>query len=303
VVCDEQGCVTHANTAARRLADNDPTGKPLADAFSLTLGGETGLISADDLVTVALGGGSLRGVNVVANATADGAHDLLVSAAPLMRARRRIAGCVVTMVDVTEQKALEKQQQLLTRELEHRVKNLLALVLSISSRTARATPEPRAFIERFNQRLVALGATQDLLARSGWSALSLEELVVTEFAPFLPAPSPRIRLTGLDRQVASEASIALGLAFHELVTNAVKYGALSNERGRVSITGTDGADGGLDLVWQEEDGPAVAPPSRHGFGQTLITSGFGASSGAKVEVLFPPEGVQCRMSLPASMLA
>lgn len=296
VVCDARGIVTHANAAVLNILDTSPVGRPFDEVLPLSLTASAGVILADDLVAIALSGGSVRGAEAVVRAEAK-VKDLLVSAAPLRQGWGSIGGCIITLVDLTQRKSLEKRQSLLMRELDHRMKNMLTLVLSICTRTLATTTDLADFRERFSQRLAALAATQNLLAERAWTGLSIFDLVEVEFAPFLSVRNPRLRLVNLSIEISRDAAVALGLVLHELVTNAVKYGALTRETGRVTVSATPQPDGSLEILWREEGGPPVLPPVKKGFGQTVIVRGLGHSSAAPTAIEFDPSGVICRMRL------
>ncbi|WP_207536672.1 sensor histidine kinase [Sabulicella rubraurantiaca] len=300
-VCDAQGIVSHASPAATQMLGVSPLGRPFSEAFPLAFAPGAGAMDAGDLVAVALRGGAARAMEATLR-TAQRTRDILLSVSPLRKAGGAVGGCIVTLMDVSERRALEKRQELLMRELDHRMKNMLALVLSISARTLEGATGLQDFAERFTQRLSALAATQDLLAGKVLSGLSLQQLIAAEVAPYVSALSARISMQGLEVEVSRDAAVALGLVFHELVTNAVKYGALSNESGRVSILGQRLQDGGLEILWEEAGGPPVRPPARRGFGETVIARGLGQFAGGGTTVEYRPEGVTCRMLLTAESL-
>ncbi|MDO9713608.1 HWE histidine kinase domain-containing protein [Paracraurococcus lichenis] len=301
LVCDEAGRITHASPAVSRIQEASPVGRAFEEAFPLVFAPGAAAMGAEDLVAIAAGGSSVRGIE--ASLQVGGrALELVINAAPLHGPGGRVHGCILTLVDLTERKALEKRQTLLMGELDHRMKNMLALVLAISSRTLAAAKDLADFRARFTQRISALSATQNLLAEKSWTGLTVEELICAELAPYVAPRGPRVTLAGLAEQVTRDAAVSLGLVLHELTTNAVKYGALSNDAGRVTVTGTRQPDGSFALTWQEEGGPPVAPPRHHGFGQSVIARGLGQASGsAKVE--FRPDGVLCRITLASSGLA
>lgn len=301
VVCDLRGVVTHASPAVADLVGVSPVGRRFEDAFALSFTPGAGPLLADDLVAIALSGTPVRGLEA-SLPQEEGGLDLLVTAAPLRQAGGRVGGCIVTLVDLTARKALEKRQALLLRELDHRMKNMLALVLSISTRTLASVTELGDFRERFTQRIAALAATQNLLSDRAWVSAPVAEIIQVELAPFLPPRSPRVALGGLAVEVTRDAAVSLGLVFHELVTNAVKYGALSNESGRITVTGTR-RDGMVEITWREEGGPAVLAPGRAGFGQTLIARGLGHVAAEPTQVDFAADGLVCRMVLAAGALA
>lgn len=302
IVCDADGRITQASPAVLKMLVTSPVGRSFGEAIPITFAPATGLLHAEDLVDVALTGGSVNGVEGTLN---DGAEprDLIVSAAPLRHAGGEVGGCLITLMDVSERKALEKRQTLLMRELDHRMKNMLTMVASISMRTIANSAGLAEFRERFGQRLSALAATQTLLAARAWTSLSLADLIEAELTPYMPAGSKRVVLERLDFQVSRDAAVALGLVFHELVTNAVKYGALSGEAGQVQVSAVRLDDGTTELVWRETGGPAVRAPEKIGFGQTVIARGLGSSAARPTAVEFAASGLICQMTLSRDALA
>jgi PAS domain S-box-containing protein len=171
--------------------------------------------------------------------------------------------------DATEQKAHEEQIRLLMREVSHRAKNMLSLVQAIARQTAGREPED--FIGRFTQRIQALAANQDLLVRNKWQGVDTEDLVRAQLAPFADLIASRIAVHGPKLRLNAAAAQAVGLALHELATNAGKYGALSTDAGRVDVGWRIRGDI-FAMSWIERDGPPVRPPERRGFGSTVIDS-------------------------------
>ncbi|HEY0012722.1 MAG TPA: HWE histidine kinase domain-containing protein [Allosphingosinicella sp.] len=201
---------------------------------------------------------------------------------------------------VLERKRTEEHQRLLLNELNHRVKNTLAVIQSIAQQTFRgdaAVPEAR---QAFESRLTALAAAHDLLTGRNWEAASL--LAVIDRAGLgCGAGSDRIAIRGEDIELAPRTALSIAMALHELCTNAVKYGALANEKGRVTVSWTVSGQAGarrLSLAWIEEGGPPVPPPARRGFGSRMIERGLAAELGGTAELLFRPEGVICRVEAP-----
>jgi len=297
VVCDEQGDVTHANAAALAICAESPIGRPFRDAIPLVVSTMPGLMQGDDLIAMAVSGSAVQGVEASAP-EAPRAKDLLVSAAPLVVAGQRTRGCVVTLVDVTEHKAAERQQQLLMNELDHRVRNTLTLVMSICARTASKEDTVEGFQKAFAGRIQALAATHKLLAEKGWADLTIREIVLAELAPYVGAASARVDMKGLDAPVTARAATALGLIFHELATNAVKYGALSRNEGSVQVSASETRDA-LLIEWRETGGPEVSPPTRSGFGQTVISRSLAFAPEGGAEMAFHPSGVVCSLRVPA----
>lgn len=303
LVCDRNGIITHANVAARTVFDGDPVGMAFADAVPLNFPNATGVMQSEDIVQMAIRGTALQGVEAHAP-QAPRVKDYLVSAAPLRIGNDAISGCVVTMVDLSQRKAAEKQQLLMMRELDHRVKNTLALVLSISSRTLHNEDTLEGFQKAFTGRIQALAATHNLLAENSWTDLRIDDVVESELAPYATGAAGRLVIRDLARAMAPRAAIAFGLVIHELATNAVKYGALSVPTGKISVRGLPSPDGDERFVveWRESGGPPVHQPTRKGFGQTVITRSLQYSSTGGAEVEYAPEGLICRIALPVEDL-
>ena len=219
---------------------------------------------------------------------------------------RRMAG---VSLDVTERRRAEERQRLLLNELNHRVKNTLATVQSIASQTLRNAPDPAAFRDGFEARLMALSHTHNLLTDRNWEAASLVDILTMELRPHAggrEGGGARF-LVEADRDVPlnPKAAVALGMAIHELATNAVKYGALSAPGGRVSVrshvTELNG-EPRLKVEWVESGGPPVVRPGRRGFGGRLLEEGLAGELAGVVQLEYRPEGLLCRMELPMRAL-
>lgn len=204
--------------------------------------------------------------------------------------------------DVTERKEAEAEQRLLMQELAHRVKNSMAMIRAIASQTLRNAPSLAAADEAFGARLTALSQAHDLLV-SGTAASAAIADVVASIAAIHGSPD-RLRASGPPIALGSKASLALTLVLHELSTNAVKYGALSNETGHVALSWRveerDDAQW-LRLCWQESGGPPVAPPSRRGFGSRLIERSLSVP-GSQTTSDFAPEGLVFTLEAPLEAL-
>lgn len=210
------------------------------------------------------------------------------------------AGMVTGVVeDVTAAQAEEQKRQLHMAELDHRVKNALAAVQALAQQTAKRTTSVDAFLEAFNGRIRAMGAANELLTAARWRGASIENLVSA--IPGALAPG-QTQWTGPEVFLTPRAANALSLALHELATNAVKFGALSTEDGHVDIRWTMLPSGGFDLVWSESGGPAVSPPTRTGFGTTLIAQVAGHELNGEAHTEFLPNGARARiMAGPAAI--
>jgi len=301
VACNREGRITHANAGVRQFCEGTTVGRLFDEAFPVGFALSSGLVAGSDLIGVALAGTAVRGI--AATLMRDGRmQDLLLSAAPLRQSGDTIFGCVVTIANVTERLATEKRQTLLMGELTHRIKNTLTLVMAIAHRTIAGSKDMSEFRVAFGRRLDALAATHTLLASDVWKGLTLEDLITAELAPYVTVGSERVSLHGVDVRVLPDTAVALGLIFHELVTNAVKYGALCTEDGRIAIRATSQGEL-IEIIWQEEGGPTVAPPEKMGFGQTLIARGLGQQGAQATKVEFRPEGLHCRMYIDADQTA
>jgi PAS domain S-box-containing protein len=200
---------------------------------------------------------------------------------------------VGTNMDVTERKVAEARQRLLINELNHRVKNTLAIVQAIARQSFRPNATPRDAVEAFEGRLAALSAAHDVLTRQSWEAAAIGVIVAEAVAPHHGGDG-RLTVEGPSVDLEPKTAVALGLAMHELATNAVKHGALSTPAGRVEVRWTT-AGGLLDLTWRETGGPAVSPPRRKGFGARLLEQGLAEELRGSVRLEFLPEGLVCRV--------
>jgi PAS domain S-box-containing protein len=208
-------------------------------------------------------------------------------------------GCAV---DVTDVRAAHERQQLLINELNHRVKNTLATVQSIAAQTLRGTASPEQAKEVFESRLMALSRVHDVLTRESWEGAALGEIVAQAIEPYRDHGAGAFAVDGPDLRLAPSLALALAMALQELVTNAVKYGALSQPTGRVSITWSlEPSRNGqrLHLRWSESGGPPVRKPKRRGFGSRLIERSLAQDPNGRVELTFPRSGVVCEFHASA----
>jgi PAS domain S-box-containing protein len=208
-------------------------------------------------------------------------------------------------MDMTERKSAELRQRLLLDELNHRVKNTLATVLAISGQTRRFAESPEDFDDLFIARIRALARAHDLLTSTEWDGASLRDLLTLTLEPYSDdeaAGTGRVAIDGPSVKLGPNAAVTLNMAFHELGTNAAKFGALSVPAGRLAVnwTVTHGSDAILDIVWLERGGPPVLPPRRRGFGSRLIEEGMTREFDAVVELNFDPQGLMCRIRIPMS---
>jgi two-component sensor histidine kinase/PAS domain-containing protein len=206
--------------------------------------------------------------------------------------------------DITERKTAEAHQRFLLQELSHRSKNLLSIVQAIADQTLRNCSDLKEFQNRFDGRLRGLAASNTLLARGDWRGSSLSALIELQLTSFIDLPSSRIEIHGPKVDLTAEASQAIGLALHELATNAIKHGALSAPHGRLLISWdvdrTRNAEG-LKLDWRECDGPLVTVPKRTGFGHMVIKRMVEQAVQGTVELNFAQQGMQWSLKAPATV--
>jgi PAS domain S-box-containing protein len=210
---------------------------------------------------------------------------------------RRAAHVVGTVADITERKENAEKAHLLTREINHRAKNMLSVVDAISHQIAAGHPDD--FAQRFSERIQALSTNQDLLIRNEWKGVEIEDLVRAQLAHFVDLIGSRITAQGPKLLLRGAAAQAIGLALHELATNAGKYGALSTDIGRVDIYwGSDGDT--LTMSWTERDGPPVSAPERRGFGTIVMKAMAERSLDGQVQLNYARSGLIWRLACPAA---
>ncbi len=210
----------------------------------------------------------------------------------------KISYLIKVIQDITERKRSESVQQMLMREVNHRSKNLLSIVQVIARQTSVRSPED--FIETFGERLQALAANQDLLVNNRWQRISLCDLVRDQLK-HIAAPGGRVTVEGPPVLVPPSAAQTLGMALHELATNAAKYGSLSNDSGKVEVRWTvDEAAQEFRMSWQERGGPPVTKPKHTGFGTTVLDRLTASSLSGEVGIDFDPQGLGWRLRCPLS---
>lgn len=195
-------------------------------------------------------------------------------------------------------KAMEDQRDLLLAELSHRVKNTLATVVSIARQSFGKGATLEGARRSFEGRLRALAQTHTRLAEANWESVPLAALIEDEIAPYRDEGGNRLVIDGPPVNFTPKQAVVLGMALHELATNAAKYGALSSKAGTVSVVWRYDGDGRLSLDWQESGGPAVVSPKRSGFGRLLLERALAADLKGDVHLDFRPTGLACRITLP-----
>ena len=220
--------------------------------------------------------------------------DISLTVSPLKDADGRIIGASKIARDITERKRAQEQQKLLVNEMQHRIKNSLATIQAIATQTLDQHANER---DAFIARLHALGRAHDLLTSETWERAPLRAIVTRVLEPFQEKLNERITIDGPDNLwLDSTKSVAVAMALHELATNAVKYGALSNGGGRVTIAWEQCQANRVKLVWQENGGPMVSPPKQKGFGSHLIERAFGGQLGS-ASLVFSPQGLSCTLEV------
>ena len=287
----------HNDAYARIVGRNDIAGKTIHDALP-DLAGQGFYELLDSVFTT---GEPYEGKGVSVTFRPAGADHALSRYVdfiyqPVRNNDGAVVGIFVQGHDVTETVQAAQRQKLMIDELNHRVKNTLATVQSIAIQTARSHSDPRAFAQSFQARLMSLSHTHDLLTRRHWEGADLRDVLRHETQAY---DSSRISLTGPAVHLDAARALSLGMIFHELATNAAKYGALSVPDGHVMIDWSvaDQHDRQLLLSWREAGGPPVAPPQRRGFGARLIERNLRHDLAGTLETDYAPGGLCIDMSV------
>lgn len=210
----------------------------------------------------------------------------------------------ISLADHTSDREKQSQCEMLIDELNHRVKNILSTVQSITRQALRGATDPATIRESIESRIFALSRSHDLLSHQNWEGADLREVVDAALEPFRGASgfAERFRIDGPAVRLPPKVTLALGIALHELATNAVKYGALSNDSGTVAIDWSIAAAPGGDrlrIFWQESGGPPVTPPDTRGFGSQILERGLAHELGGMVTLDYRRAGVVCSIDLAA----
>jgi PAS domain S-box-containing protein len=203
---------------------------------------------------------------------------------------------VGTAIDITARKRAEQHQRLLIDELSHRSKNLLAIVQSVAQQSFKGERTPEQMRAVFEGRLGALSAAHSILTSERWEHVAVRKIIEDTLAA-VRLKDGRVTLEGPDILIPPKTGVSLAMAVHELATNALKYGSLSNDKGRVFVRWS-ADDGRMHLEWREQDGPPVTAPTSRGFGTRMIERGLSSEFGGTVAIRFEPTGVICTVDAP-----
>ncbi len=226
--------------------------------------------------------------------------EVSATVSPVKEGDGEIVGVSMVARDISARRAAERKAALLLGELDHRVKNILAIISAVITQTLKTTATPEEFASEVGSRVQAIAKAHSLLTQSGQGEVSLRTILRTELAPYDRSEGDLV-IMGRDVSLTPKASLALAMAVHELASNAAKYGALSVPSGRLTVEWTVAANAGANLLtlgWTEAGGPAVSPPTRRGFGTTLIERALAYELDAKVSREFLAGGLRCAISIP-----
>jgi two-component sensor histidine kinase/PAS domain-containing protein len=304
LVLASNGRITHASGMAEEIATKPPIGRMFSDAFPLDVqsSAHAGTVSrfTRETLDTALATKPFHGVEVKLHNRSMSKRFFLLSAGPLLNDAKEPIGSVVTLTDISARKRAEDQQTMLVAELNHRVKNILAIVNSVAAQTVRASSSLPSFSTAFSGRIKALALAHDVLTRTRWIGIGLNDLLTALLEPYRGVGQARVTLQGPPVLLPAQAVMPLSMAMHELATNASKYGALTVPQGTVTIDWTvrNGGTPRVDITWIERGGPRVEPPGASGFGTKLIDRVVGYDLDGKASLSFEPGGLRAVLSFP-----
>ena len=296
---DLDGTITSWNAAAERMYGY-PAGEVIGRSIEL-------IVPADRFDELrAMDAQLARGERVLpfetVRLTRDGRRiEIQLTMSPIIDRRGVVVGASGIGRDISERRRAEQQQRRLIEELNHRVKNTLAIAQSLATQTLQHSPSPEHFTAAFRGRLAALAQAHTLLAEAGWEGAGLHELLRVQLAPYRSPADGQVTIRGEDLALEPNAVLALGLALHELATNAATHGALASASGRIDIRTSvliDGHGRRLVLTWREQGGPRIPEARRSGLGEIMIGRGLTYQLKGTVALEFKPAGVHCRIEVP-----
>ncbi len=292
IFLDNNLCVrsfTRAVTAIFNLISSDH-GRPLTDIVNHLAQGND--LRRDILTVIETGRPVERNVK-----RADGSAHYMMRIVPYQAHNQFIDGALVTFVDVTRIVEAEAHQRMLVEELNHRVRNMLTVIGAIANQTMASARTPKLFTEAFLGRVNALAQSYSLVSRENWRAVSLRDIIMTEVVPHMTGDRSRADINGPDVRLDSARALGLGLVFHELATNATKYGAFSVPAGKLRVTWSCEPDE-IVVQWHESGVPNVRPPDHRGFGTELIERQLSAGFSGSATAEFTPDGLHMRIAIP-----
>lgn len=220
---------------------------------------------------------------------------------PIHDLEGNVCGMVQQALDVTREVTAERMRDVVVREFDHRVKNHLSTIIAIARRTARSSVSTEAFIADFEARVNAMARTHQLLVHGGRDGMTLADLLESELSPYRQDGQRRIVAAGPPIELTGKQGQALGMALHELATNAAKHGALRDPHAKLEVRwSSDPATGRVTIVWHEDGLRAVAEPAATGFGTTIIEHVLPSELSGSVDRRFLPSGLRCTISFPAN---
>lgn len=302
VVLDPHGRITHASWAAEQLAGEKPIGRAFSQVFAMEAAdrSQTGVLERSSAnIDSILATRPFHGTEVRLRSPKANGRTFLLSAGPLVDQSKRPVGSIVTLTDITARKRAEDQQTILVAELNHRVKNILAIVQSLAAQTVRKASSLPAFQENFGGRLRALSVAHDVLTKTRWGGAELTQLLSEILGPY----RERVKFAGPAVMLSSQCVVPLSLTLHELMTNAAKYGALCGT-GSVELSwdvSENGVGQTVRLTWAERGGPPVTQDTQRGFGTMLIERVVRYDLEGHAELDYRPEGVRCTLQFPISV--
>jgi two-component system, chemotaxis family, CheB/CheR fusion protein len=232
----------------------------------------------------------------------DGTANFIVRVLPYWTGNNKIEGAVLTFIDVTSLVQSEKQQRVLVAELNHRVRNMLTVIVGVATQTLKRVTDPQSFAKDFLDRLHAMARSYELVSRDDWTEVSLSDVIRQELEPLVPGRSERLVADGPLVSLTPKVALSLGMVVHELATNAAKYGSLSVQGGSLNVTWSIEKRGRIQthlvMDWKEHDGPPVKKALRRGFGITLIEREVAQGLGGKVTIGFEAEGLRVNLGIP-----
>jgi len=293
---DLDGTIRSWNRAAEQLLGY--TASEIIGKSILTIIPPDRLSEETEIITRIRKGESIEHYETVRRRKDGSLVDLSLTVSPVRDRTGKVVGASKIARDISERRQLERVKEHLVNEIKHRVKNTLGTVQAMATQTFRKAPAEERNL--FVGRLHALADAHDVLTQTNWGDVSFTELAGRALHPFVDAKQKRIEFAGPDAPITPNRALLIAMVLHEMGTNAVKYGALSNDTGTVEVVWTveNGAEGRrLKLVWTEKGGPAVPTPERKGFGSRMIEHAIRGEQGVS-SFEFDPKGLVCRIEMP-----